>query len=154
MKTIAMSSLIVALSLSTLAIARDGVLIHLPDKRFAVLSVGDLESESAGSYSIAIFKDKDLINFETGAVFSRDGSVFDDNHKPRIAFADINDDGSKELVVSKLTVGSGNYLEVDALKITDKNVKLLSRIYINSTIDPIKTLLKLCKRGECPIQKD
>nr|WP_319926369.1 MULTISPECIES: PliI family lysozyme inhibitor of I-type lysozyme [unclassified Xenorhabdus] len=152
MRTIAILSLI-ALSLSTPAIAKDGTLINLPDKRFAVLSVGDLESESIGSYSIAVFKDKDLTEFETGAVFSRDGSVFDDSNKPRVTFADINGDGSKELIISKLSVGSGNYLEVDALKITDKNVKLLTRININGKNDPIKSLRTLCKRGECVEQK-
>nr|WP_232370060.1 PliI family lysozyme inhibitor of I-type lysozyme [Xenorhabdus lircayensis] len=152
MKTIVIPTLITLL-LSTPAIARDGKLIHLPDKRFAVISVGDLESSSIGSYSIAIFKDKELIEFETGAVFSRDGSVFEDNHKPRITFADINGDGSKELIVYKLTAGSGNYLEVDALKITDRNVKLLTRINTNSKHDPVKLLRALCKRGQCVEQK-
>ncbi|OTA19698.1 hypothetical protein Xbed_02201 [Xenorhabdus beddingii] len=144
---------LITLFLSAPVIAKDGALINLPDKRFAVLSVGDLESESIGSYSIAVFKDKDLLEFETGAVFSRDGSVFDDNNKPRITFADINNDGSKELIVTKLSVGSGNYLEVDALKVTDKNVKLLTRININGKNDPIKVLRTLCKRGQCVEQK-
>ncbi|WP_237385148.1 PliI family lysozyme inhibitor of I-type lysozyme [Xenorhabdus sp. Sc-CR9] len=148
MKNIAIFSLI-TLSLSTPVIAKNGTLIHLPDTRFAVLSVGDLENASVGSYSIAVFRDKELIDFETGGIFSRDGSVFDDSNKPRITFADIDGDGSKELVVSKLSAGSGNYLEVDALKITDKNVKLLVRININGKNDPIKSLRALCKRGEC-----
>ncbi|AYA39962.1 PliI family lysozyme inhibitor of I-type lysozyme [Xenorhabdus nematophila] len=152
MTAIAISSLI-ALSLSTQAIAKDGTLINLPDKRFAVLSVGDLESASIGSYSIAVFKDKDLTEFETGRVFARDGSVFDDSNKPRIVFADINNDGSKELVVSKLSAGSGNYLEVDALQITDKNVKLLARINIKGKNDPVKSLRALCKREQCVEQK-
>ncbi|PHM50042.1 PliI family lysozyme inhibitor of I-type lysozyme [Xenorhabdus miraniensis] len=152
LKTIVISSLTV-LFLSVPAIAKDGALINLPDKRFAVISVGDLESESIGSYSIAVFKDKELSEFETGAIFSRDGSVFDDNNKPRITFADINDDGAKELIVTKLSVGSGNYLEVDALKITDKNVNLLTRININGKNDPVKTLRALCKRGQCVEQK-
>ncbi|WP_245759006.1 PliI family lysozyme inhibitor of I-type lysozyme [Xenorhabdus koppenhoeferi] len=153
MKNIAVFSLI-TLSLSTPVIAKNGTLIHLPDTRFAVLSVGDLENASAGSYSIAVFRDKELIDFETGEIFSRDGSVFDDNNKPRITFADIDGDGSKELVVSKLSAGSGNYLEVDALKITDKNVKLLVRININGKNDPIKSLRALCKRDKCGEQEN
>ncbi|MBC8950901.1 PliI/PliC-like inhibitor of I-type lysozyme [Xenorhabdus ehlersii] len=79
----------------------------------------------------------------------RDRSVFEDNGTPRIKFADIDGDGAKELIVSKLTAGSGNYLEVDALKISKKNVKLLTRIYINGNNDPIKSLHAVCKRGKC-----
>ncbi|BET97230.1 PliI family lysozyme inhibitor of I-type lysozyme [Xenorhabdus taiwanensis] len=152
MKVIVIPTLI-TLMLSTPANAREGKLIKLPDKRFAILSEGDLENASSGSYSIAIFKDKDLIEFETGGVFERDGSVFEDNGTPRIKFADIDGDGTKELIVSKLTAGSGNYLEVDALKITKKNVKLLTRIYINGNNDPIKSLHAVCKRGKCIEQK-
>ncbi|MDC9595597.1 PliI family lysozyme inhibitor of I-type lysozyme [Xenorhabdus anantnagensis] len=152
LKTIAIPTLITLL-LSAPAGAREGKLINLPDKRFAVLSTGDLESASIGSYSIAIFKDKDLTDFVTGAVFKRDGSVLEDNGNPRITFADINGDGSKELIVSKLTAGSGNYLEVDALKITPKNIKLLTRIHINGNNDPIKSLRTICKREACIEQK-
>ncbi|MDX7987592.1 hypothetical protein FE392_09645 [Xenorhabdus sp. 12] len=151
-KTIVIPTL-VALSLSAPAIAKEGKLINLPDKRFAVISVGDLESESIGSYSIAVFKDKDLSDFETGGVFSRDGSVFEADGKPRITFADINGDGSKELIVYKLTAGSGNYLEVDALKITNKDIKLLSRIETDTTKNPVKLLRELCKKGKCVEQK-
>ncbi|OTA16118.1 hypothetical protein Xvie_02161 [Xenorhabdus vietnamensis] len=152
-KTIVIPTLITLL-LSTPAGAREGKVINLPDKRFAVMSTGDLENASIGSYSIAIFKDKDLTDFETGAIFERDGSVFKDNGNPRITFADINGDGSKELIVSKLTAGSGNYLEVDALKITKKNVTLLTRIHINGNNDPIKSLRAICKRGKCVEQKN
>ncbi|MDE9542933.1 PliI family lysozyme inhibitor of I-type lysozyme [Xenorhabdus bovienii] len=146
---IAVIPALLVLSLSAPTLAKDGALISLPDKRFAVISVSDLESESIGSYSIAVFKDRDLTEFETGAVFSRDGLVFEDNNKPRVTFADINGDGAKELIVYKLTAGSGNYLEVDALKITDKNVKFLARINTDSKHDPIQLLRTLCKKGQC-----
>lgn len=62
--------------LSVPALGRDGVAINLPDKRVAVLSEGDLEPASGGSYSIAVFEDRDLVDFLAGAVFSRDGSFF------------------------------------------------------------------------------
>ncbi|MGP8444521.1 PliI family lysozyme inhibitor of I-type lysozyme [Burkholderia vietnamiensis] len=54
--------------------ARNGVMILLPDKRVAVLSEGDLEPGSIGSYSVAVFKDDSLTQLDTGAVFARDGS--------------------------------------------------------------------------------
>ncbi|WP_340608676.1 PliI family lysozyme inhibitor of I-type lysozyme [Xenorhabdus bharatensis] len=141
------------LLLSSPSFAKDGVLINLPDKKFAVISVGDLESASIGSYSIAVFQDQALTEFNAGAVFSRDGSIFDDNGKPRTTFADIDGDGNKELIISKLTAGSGNYLEVDALKITDKNVKLLTRINANSTNNIIRLLREHCKKEQCLKQK-
>ncbi|MBD2819173.1 hypothetical protein ID852_00380 [Xenorhabdus sp. 42] len=152
-KKIIIPSLITPLLL-TPATANDDALIYLPDKRFAVMSVGDLESESMGSYSIAIFKDKNLSDFETGTVLSREGLVFDYNNKPRITFADINGDGSEELIVSKLSVGNTNHLEVDALEITDQHIKLLTRIYINGRNDPIQSLRALCKRNQCPEQSE
>src|SRR6516164_3546261 len=92
------------------AMAKHGVIITLPDRRVAVLSEGDLEGASIGSYSVAVFKDRSLINFEAGAVCSRDGSIFENNGRPRVKFADIAGDGTQELIVSKLTAGSGNYL--------------------------------------------
>ncbi|WP_426577610.1 PliI family lysozyme inhibitor of I-type lysozyme [Xenorhabdus stockiae] len=141
------------LLLSYPAFAKDGVLINLPDKKFAVISVGDLESASIGSYSIAVFQDSELTEFTTGAVFSRNGSIFEDDGKPRTTFADIDGDGSKELIISKLTAGSGNYLEVDALKITDKDVKLLTRINTNSTNNIIRLLRNHCKKEQCLKQK-
>ncbi|PHM29247.1 PliI family lysozyme inhibitor of I-type lysozyme [Xenorhabdus budapestensis] len=146
-------STLLTLFLSHTTFAKDGTLINLPDKKFAVISVGDLESASIGSYSIAVFKDQKLTDFSTGAIFSRDGSLFEDNGKPRVMFADIDDDGAKELIVSKLTAGSGNYLEVDALKITDKNVKLLTRINTDSKNDLIKLLRTHCKKEQCTKQK-
>lgn len=131
--------------------ARDGVAVTLPDKRMAVLSEGDREPASVGSYSIAIFKDSTLTDFVTGAVLSRDGSLFQDSGKPRVTFADITGDGTRDLIVSKLTAGSGNYLEVDALRIDSKSVQLLVRVNIDTRHDEIAALrsaYKKCTRGK------
>ncbi|MDR0217814.1 MAG: PliI family lysozyme inhibitor of I-type lysozyme [Enterobacteriaceae bacterium] len=146
-------STLLTLLLASPVFAKDGVLINLPDKNFAVISIGDLESESIGSYSVAVFKDKDLTDFSTGAIFSRDGSIFQDNGKPRVTFADIDGDGAKEMIVSKLSAGSGDYLEVDALKITGKKISLLTRINTDSKGDLIKLLQAHCKKEHCAKQK-
>jgi hypothetical protein len=94
-----------AMLLPVPAFARDGVAITLPDKWVAMLSEDDLEPASIGSCSIAVFKDRDLVDFVVGAVFSRDGSFFQDNGKPRAEFADITGDGTKDLILAKLTAG-------------------------------------------------
>ena len=132
--------------LSNLAIAKDGVFISLPDKRVAVLSEGDLERNSIGSYSVVVFKDAALIDFEAGVVFSRDGTIFQDNGKPRVKFADITGDGTKELIISKLTAGSGNYLEVDVLRINAHSIRLLIRLNLNTKDDEIAMLKMACQR--------
>ncbi len=66
------------------AMAKDGVAIALPDQRVAVLSEGDLEAASMGSYSVAVFKDAQLLHFDAGAVFSRNGTIFRDDDKLRV----------------------------------------------------------------------
>ncbi|KGW59992.1 PliI family lysozyme inhibitor of I-type lysozyme [Burkholderia pseudomallei] len=134
--------------------ARDGVVVNLPDKRVAVLSEGDREPASIGSYSIAVFKDKDLIDFVAGAVFSRDGSFFQDNGKPRVRFADVTGDGIKDLIVSKLTAGSGNYLEVDALRIDSNSIRLLVRVETDTQHDEVVVLRSAYKRTHGTVSHD
>lgn len=90
------------------AAASDAAVVRLPDHRFAVLAEGAMESASIGSYSIAVFQDKELTELRGGGVFSRDGSLFEDSGKPRVQFADITGDGVNELILSTLTGGSGN----------------------------------------------
>lgn len=134
---------------TTPAVAREGVAVTLPDKRVAILAEGDLESASAGSYSVAIFKDEMLLDFEAGAVFSRDGSFFQDDGKPRVMFADITGDGNKELILSRLTAGSGNYLEVDALDISGSEIRMVARVQSDTTQDVVSVLKAACEHGAC-----
>lgn len=125
------------------AMAEDGVLVSLPDKRVAVISKGDLEFASIGSYTVALYKDDTLIDFIGGGVFPRDGSVFDDNGKPSVEFADITGDGNPEMIISKLTAGSGNYLDVDVLKLTDVAVERV----LNFSSDTNKKIIEEAKQA-------
>ncbi|KVF22493.1 hypothetical protein WJ07_17360 [Burkholderia vietnamiensis] len=126
--------------------ARNGVMILLPDKRVAVLSEGDLEPGSIGSYSVAVFKDDSLTQLDTGAVFARDGSFIQDDGKPRVQFADIAGDGSQALIVSNLSAGSGNYLEVDALSLGSDSIRLLARVQTDTRHDPLVALRAAYRR--------
>ncbi|MDM7852769.1 PliI family lysozyme inhibitor of I-type lysozyme [Pseudochrobactrum kiredjianiae] len=125
------------------ASAKNAVMMTLPDKRVAVISEGDLEPASIGSYTVALYKDDGLIDYLGGGIFPREGSVFDDSGKPRISFGDITGDGNPEMIVSKLTAGSGNYLDVDVLKLNDSVVERV----LNFTSDTKKDLLIEAKRA-------
>lgn len=131
------------------AMAKDGVMVPLPDKRIAVISEGDLETASIGSYTVTIYKDDGLIDYLGGGVFPRDGSVFDDSGKPRVSFADITGDGNPEMIIAKLTAGSGNYLDVDVLKLDDSTVERV----LNFASDTQKDLLIEAKRAYEEIKK-
>ncbi|MDP8249643.1 PliI family lysozyme inhibitor of I-type lysozyme [Pseudochrobactrum saccharolyticum] len=119
------------------ASARNAVMMPLPDKRIAVISEGDLEPASIGSYTVALYKDDGLIDYLGGGIFARDGSVFGDKGEPRVSFADITGDGNPEMIIAKLTAGSGNYLDVDVLKLGDSTVERV----LNFASDTKKDLL-------------
>lgn len=138
-------------------LAGDSVIITLPDKRVAVISQGDLESESAGSYSVAVFKERALLNFVAGAVFPRDGSLFMDDGKARVEFANISAANTKDLILSMLTAGSGDYLQVDAIRIDSHSVKRLVSIQSDSKHDIVNQLrmaYKNCRSGHNKITTD
>ncbi|MGN5478028.1 PliI family lysozyme inhibitor of I-type lysozyme [Cupriavidus basilensis] len=96
-----------------------------------------------------MFKDAQLLQFDAGAVFSRNGTIFRDDGKLRVKFADITGDGTQALVISKLTAGSGKYLEVDALRIDAGSVRLLTRVQTDTHHDEIAELKAACRRGAC-----
>lgn len=101
---------------------------QLPNQQWLVISEGALENASIGSYSIAIFNDENLIEFVQGAIFSRNGSLFTDRGTARIEFLDINNDQKPEIIVTKLTAGSGKYLEIDLITNNNDQLKRLAKI--------------------------
>ena len=128
--------------------AKDGIRLTLPSEKIAVISNGDLEAASIGTYSVVVYKNNDLIDFESGAIFSRDGSLFQDDGKPRVKFADIDGDGSPELIVIKTSAGSGNYTEVDAIRITENKVDLLIRIHSDTRKNEVVELQKTYQKQQ------
>jgi hypothetical protein len=146
MKRTVFATICAALLLPMHASGRDGVTLTLPDKRVAVLAQGDLEPASIGSYSVTIFKDSTLTQFVAGAIFSRDGTLLRSDGKPRIRFADVTGDGVPELIVSKLTAGSGNHLEVDALKIDASSITFVIRVRTDGKRDEVAELKAACRR--------
>ena len=148
-KRLTMLAISAPLFAATSAMAREGVAMALPDKRVAVLSEGDLEPSSIGSYSVTLYSDDSFADFIAGAVFSRDGSVFDDNGKPRVQFADITGDGHPSMIIEGLTAGSGNHLQVDALRIDSTGLRKLISIKSSTSADVIAQLKAACKQTDC-----
>jgi len=77
----------------------------LPDGRTVVVSEGDGEPRSIGSYGVRLYTSANpefpLNDFSVGAVFPRDGSI------ERLALDDVNRDGQEELVVVVRSADSG-----------------------------------------------
>ena len=92
-----------------------------------VISEGDLEWRSWGSYSIRLHaleddKAQPAGEFYSGLVRGRDGTV------ENVFLIDVDGDGKKDVVVTIRNVGTGAYLSADAFAIQGKEVKLLSHV--------------------------
>lgn len=95
-------------------------LIPLPTGQVAVVAEGDMEARSIGSYSVRIYSNADskypTDDYICGLVQPRDGSVED------VKFADVNQDKSKELILTIRCVGTGQYLSADAFSFNGKRL--------------------------------
>ena len=92
----------------------------LPTGQVAVVAEGDLEARSIGSYTVRVYSNADpefpTDDFICGLLQPRDGSIED------VKFADVNQDGSKEMIVIIRCVGTGSYLSADAFSFKDKHL--------------------------------
>lgn len=115
MKQSLLIPLLLSLTFASQAFAQKMEKFQLPNKQWVVISEGALENASIGSYSITLFNDENLIDFVQGTIFSREGSLFTDGGAARIEFLDINNDDQAEILITKLTAGSGQHLEIDLI---------------------------------------
>lgn len=120
-------TLTLLLTFTSLTFAQKMEKYQLPNGQWLVISEGALENASMGSYTVTVFNDENLVDFVQGAVFSREGSLFTDGGAARIEFVDINDDGQSEILVTKLTAGSGNYLEIDLIAYKNNQLKRIAK---------------------------
>jgi hypothetical protein len=98
----------------------------LPDGRVVVVAEGDGEPRSIGSYSVHIYGAKNpqfpLDDFLCGVVRPRNGAV------EKVLAADIDGDGSAEIVVRIRSAGTGGYLSADAFSSTGKEIILRASV--------------------------
>ncbi len=113
-------------------------LVPLSDGFTAVISEGDYEPRSIGSYSVRIYKSSpkaavDL--FVCGTILKRNGYI------EKVELQDVNADGIKDLVVVIRCVGSGSYLSADAFEYKSNRLSLIARVAnLKADANPIKAL--------------
>lgn len=116
----------------------------LPSGQVAVIAEGDFEPRSIGSYSVRIYSNVQpeypTDDFLWGLLLSRDGAI------ESVIFADIDQDGAKEIVVTIRCAGTGSYLSADAFKVKDKQlVKVVAVKGLPKGADCVAELIKAKK---------
>ncbi len=113
----------------------------------AVAAEGDGEPRSIGSYALRVYSPAGeggpRDRFVAGAIRPRDGTV------EAIRFADLDRDGTPELVVVLRSAGSGGYLSADAYRLRGGAPRFAASVEgLPRDDDPIRALsAKLAPRG-------
>lgn len=116
----------------------------MPQGITVVVSEGELEPRSAGSYSLKLYARNDPAfpydRFMTGLVRPRNGTL------EAIKFADLNHDGTAEIIVITRYTGSGAFVTADAFRAQRDSVKLLASIAeLDAKNDAVEALKKKLK---------
>ena len=96
----------------------------LPGKLVAVISEGDWEARSIGSYSVRIYStehspsDDDTTFFVSAITRKRDGGI------ERVLLAELGAGEPPSLIVVIRSAGSGGYLSADAFTVTGERIEL------------------------------
>jgi hypothetical protein len=104
-----------------------------------VVAEGQFEPRSVGSYSVRIYGGTDprfpYDDFIAGSVRPRDGGVED------LLFADVDGDGTPEIVVVIRSAGTGGYLSADALQLHGTTLSLVESVAgLAKDADPVRAL--------------
>jgi len=140
----------VALVLATLsARAADRFItrLSLASGQTVVISEGEFEARSIGSFSVRLYQaaapENETTFFVSGLISARDGVV------EKAMLVDVNSDGQPEIIVVVRSVGTGSYLSAHAFSI-DQHQKLILLASVEglpSTGDPISALRKMAATG-------
>ena len=117
--------------------------VKLRSGQTAVVAEGDFEPRSTGSYSVRLYGENPqfpMDAFLAGVIHERDGYV------EKVVLADVDGDGSEEIVVIVRCVGTGSNLSAHAFAI-DKNKTLVLRssVDVAPSVDPVDALKKMSK---------
>jgi Periplasmic lysozyme inhibitor of I-type lysozyme len=104
-----------------------------------VVAHGDSEPMSVGSYSVRTYAGTNprfpYDGFIAGTIRPRDGAV------DHIVFADLDRDGSPEIVVVIRSVGTGGYLSADAFRLHGTTLLLVESVSgLAKGADPVRAL--------------
>ena len=114
--------------------------IKLPGGQTVVVSEGELEARSIGSFSIRLYQAAppadETTFFISGLVSERDGVV------EKLVLADIDGDADPEIVVVVRSVGTGSYLAAYAFGVAQQQtlVPVASVTGLPATADPVAAL--------------
>ena len=113
--------------------------VYLPSGELAVVSEGNHEPRSVGSYTLRIYSAANpefpYDNFIVGIIRPRDGIV------ERVAVHDVDKNGTDEAIVIMRSVGTGSYLSAEAIQYKDKSLTLLVAVEgLEKNDDPVAAL--------------
>ena len=143
MNKLALFFVTVALSTTAFAADNNGRIVksalHPQSKGMVVVAEGDFEPRSIGSYTLRVYAKNDPAypydEFVTGTVRSRNGAI------ESLKFADLDRDGTQEIIVTTRYVGSGNYVTVDAYRLRKKTLLFVTSIAgMDASKDAIQAL--------------
>ncbi|WP_076591844.1 PliI family lysozyme inhibitor of I-type lysozyme [Herminiimonas arsenitoxidans] len=134
------------IALSTAAIGADNnrivkTGIFPQTKGMVVVAEGDFEPRGIGSYSLRVYAKNDPAypydEFITGTIRPRNGTI------ESLTFADLDHDGTQEIIVTTRYIGSGNYVTVDAFRLRKKNLQFITSIAgMDAKLDAVQALKK------------
>ena len=112
---------------------------HSAKTMLAVVSEGNLEPRSIGSYCLRVYylgnPDFPYDHFVTGLIMPRDGSL------EKVLIADLNGDEVPEIIVTIRSAGTGSYLSADAFQFDGKHlIHYKSFSNLPKDTDPIQIL--------------
>ena len=129
-------------TLSAMASSRFVEKIKIPSGLMVVVSEGEFEARSIGSFSIRLYqaasKGNETTFFTNGVIRNRDGFI------EKVVLSDVNGDDQPEVIVIIRSVGTGNYLSAYAFTINKhQELVLISNVEgLQSKTDPIVVLKK------------
>ena len=114
--------------------------LKLPSGHTAVISEGEFEARSIGSFSVRLYQPAptgdETTFFTSGLVSARDGYI------EKVVLTDINGDEKPEIIVIVRSAGTGGYLSAHAFTVGKNEELTLNSIVegLQSGADPVSAL--------------
>ncbi|HEY6598342.1 MAG TPA: PliI family lysozyme inhibitor of I-type lysozyme [Pseudomonadales bacterium] len=115
-----------------------------PSGQTAVITEGDCEARSLGSYSVRLYRadpsGDDATFYQSGLILERDGTI------ESVRLADLDGDGRDEMVVVVRSVGTGGYVAAQAFSVANNRIEARSSVKdLPADADPVAALTKTTK---------
>jgi Periplasmic lysozyme inhibitor of I-type lysozyme len=118
--------------------------LALPTGQTVVVAEGDFEARSIGSFSVRLYDaaptPDETTFFRSGLVRPRDGTV------ETAITADVNGDGTVEIVVIIRSAGSGGYQSAQAVAVAKNELVFMAGLdNLAASVDPVEALRRSLK---------